>query len=107
MFPEQMKEGKKESVKNKGENKQEAKPVVARNMNGLSTRAQIKDPEKVTNKMYGCNTDISSHFFRIFNLRPSNNIIIKDLSKPPTTSAIWGHIPHSNMIPNLNTGRGA
>jgi len=22
------------------------------------TRAQIKDPEKVTNKMYGCNTDI-------------------------------------------------
>jgi len=37
-----------------------------------STRAQIKDPEKVTNKMYGCNTDISSHFFRIFNLRPSN-----------------------------------
>ena len=21
--------------------------------------------------MYGCNTDISSHFFRIFNLRPS------------------------------------
>jgi len=35
------------------------------------TRAQIKDPEKVTNKMYGCNTDISSHFFRIFNLRPS------------------------------------
>lgn len=36
MFPEQMKEGKKESVKNKGENKQEAKPVVARNTNGLS-----------------------------------------------------------------------
>jgi len=36
-----------------------------------STRAQIKDPEKVTNKMYGGNTDISSHFFRIFNLRPS------------------------------------
>jgi len=37
-----------------------------------STRAQIKDPEKVTNKMYGGNTDIPSHFFRIFNLRPSN-----------------------------------
>jgi len=36
------------------------------------TRAQIKDPEKVTNKMYGCNTDISSHFFRIFNLHPSS-----------------------------------
>jgi len=35
------------------------------------TRVHIKDPEKVTNKMYGCNTDISSHFFRIFNLHPS------------------------------------
>ena len=39
----------------------------------FATRAQIKDPEKVTNKMYGCNTDISNHFFRIFNLRPSTN----------------------------------
>jgi len=37
------------------------------------TRAQIKDREKVTNKMYGCNSDISSHFFRIFNLRPSTS----------------------------------
>ena len=35
------------------------------------TRAQIKDPEKVTNRVCGGNTDIPSHFFRIFNLRPS------------------------------------
>jgi len=42
-----------------------------------STRAQIKDPEKVTNKMYGGNTDIPSHFFRIFNLRPSIETILK------------------------------
>ena len=39
----------------------------------IRTRAQIKDPEKVTNKMYGGNTDIPSHCFRIFNLRPSIN----------------------------------
>jgi len=38
----------------------------------LYIRAQIKDPEKVTNKMYGCNTDISSHFLWIFNLCPSS-----------------------------------
>ena len=36
-----------------------------------TTRTQIEDPKKVTNKMCGCNTDISSHFFWIFNLRQS------------------------------------
>jgi len=35
------------------------------------TRAQIKVLEKETNEIYSCNTDISSHCFRIFNLRPS------------------------------------
>jgi len=44
--------------------------------NVQSTRAQIKDPEKVTTKMYGGNTDIPSHFFRIFNLRPSKQKIL-------------------------------
>jgi len=29
----------------------------------FTTRAEIKDPEKVTNKMYGCNTDISATTF--------------------------------------------
>jgi len=35
------------------------------------TQAQMKDMEKEANKMYSCNTDISSHCFRVFNLRPS------------------------------------